>query len=304
MKRRSWVGPSSATSAVASSSGVGLHEVHFDDGETVTAKSVIIATGARYNRLPLDRLSDFEGVGVYYAATQMEAKACGGGPVLIVGGETWPAKRRSISRRHLHRRAHCHPGGIARELDVALIDRPDRAPSPYPRLWHAPRSPLVGEQRLEGVHLRDNVTEETSVVPVCGLFVFIGAAPCTGWLSGQLAEDEHGFLLTGADLAARGYERREVPLVLETSTSGIFCVGDVRSRSIKRVAAAVGKRSTWRYASCSSALKQVGSWHQSHQEGVEMDDERIDPSAPPSGTGCVECLAVDGWWSSATRPRS
>ena len=71
-----------------SSSSDGLHHVRFDDGETVTANSVIIATGARYNRLPLKRLSDFEGVGVYYAATQMEAKACSGGAVVIVGGSS------------------------------------------------------------------------------------------------------------------------------------------------------------------------------------------------------------------------
>ena len=80
-------------------------------------------------------------------------------------------------------------------------------------------------------------------VPICGLFVFIGAKPCTEWIGGQLAEDDDGFLLTGADLANSAARLGEAPLVLETSTPGIFCVGDVRSRSIKRVAAAVGEGS-------------------------------------------------------------
>lgn len=103
---------------------------------------------------------------------------------------------------------------------------------------------LVGEQKLEGVGLRNNVSQQTSTLPVSGLFVFIGANPCTGWLGGQLAEDGHGFLLTGTDIPADHREETDVmPLVLETSRPGIFCVGDVRSRSIKRVAAAVGEGS-------------------------------------------------------------
>jgi thioredoxin reductase (NADPH) len=102
---------------------------------------------------------------------------------------------------------------------------------------------LVGEKKLSGVNLRDNATRETSTVPVCGLFVFIGANPRTDWLGGQLAQDADGFLLTGSDLADHHEWGDETPLVLETSRPGIFCVGDVRSRSIKRVAAAVGEGS-------------------------------------------------------------
>ena len=231
------------TSAVALSSGSGLHEVRFDDGETVTAKSVIIATGARYNRLPLDRLTDFEGVGVYYAATQMEAKACMGGPVLIVGGGN-SAGQAALYLAHTCAdvRIAIRGESLASSMSRYLIDEIERHPSVvvFPR---TEVTALVGEGHLEGVELRNNVTQETSIVPVCGLFVFIGAAPCTGWLDGQLAADEDGFLLTGADLVARHDDRREVPLVLETSTPGVFCVGDVRSRSIKRVAAAVGEGS-------------------------------------------------------------
>jgi thioredoxin reductase (NADPH) len=95
-----------------------------------------------------------------------------------------------------------------------------------------------------GFRLRHNASGEISTVSVCGLFVFIGANPCTGWLADQLAEDDDGFLLTGADLPANRHKWTDVtPLVLETSRPGIFCVGDVRSRSIKRVATAVGEGS-------------------------------------------------------------
>jgi thioredoxin reductase (NADPH) len=231
------------TSAVALSSDSGLHEIAFEDGETVTAKSVIIATGARYNRLPLDRLTDFEGVGVYYAATQMEAKACVDGPVLIVGGGNSAGQAALyLSRTCADVRIAIRRESLASTMSRYLIDEIDRQPG----VLVLPRTEvtsLIGEQCLEGVEVLDNLTQETSTLPVCGLFVFIGAAPCTGWLSGQLAEDKDGFLLTGTDLAARPDDDHRAPLALETSTPGVFCVGDARSRSIKRVAAAVGEGS-------------------------------------------------------------
>jgi thioredoxin reductase (NADPH) len=231
-------------SANALSSSGGLHHVGFDDGETVTATSVIIATGARYNRLPLDRLSDFEGVGVYYAATQMEAKACSGGPVIIVGGGNSAGQAALyLARTCTEVRIVIRGQTLANSMSRYLIDQIER----HPHIHVSPRTEvagLIGEQKLEGVDLRQNDSQEASTLPVCGLFVFIGANPSTGWLDGQLAEDGHGFLLTGADIPANHHERKDAtPLVLETSRPGIFCVGDVRSRSIKRVAAAVGEGS-------------------------------------------------------------
>ena len=231
-------------SAVSLSSAGGLHHISFDDGETITSNSVIIATGARYNRLPLDRLSDFEGVGVYYAATQMEAKACSGGPVVVVGGGNSAGQAalylsRTCTDVHIVIRGQ----SLASSMSRYLIDEIER----HPEIHVSSRTEvtgLVGEQKLEGVGLRNNVSQQTSTLPVSGLFVFIGANPCTGWLGGQLAEDGHGFLLTGTDIPADHREETDVmPLVLETSRPGIFCVGDVRSRSIKRVAAAVGEGS-------------------------------------------------------------
>jgi thioredoxin reductase (NADPH) len=231
------------TSAIALSSGGGLHHVRFDDGEMVTAKSVIIATGARYNRLPIDRLADFEGVGVFYAATQMEAKACAGGPVAIVGGGNSAGQAALyLARTCTDVRIVIRGQSLASSMSRYLIDQIERDPRVHV-VSQTEVTGLLGEQELQGVELR-TIAGETSSLTVCGLFVFIGANPCTGWLGGQLAEDGHGFLLTGADVGANQYEwAGEMPLVLETSRPGIFCVGDVRSRSIKRVAAAAGEGS-------------------------------------------------------------
>jgi thioredoxin reductase (NADPH) len=130
------------------------------------------------------------------------------------------------------------PRGNAGEVDVSVSD-------PNIEVW--PRTEvtgLIGEQKLEGVNLQDNNSGETATIPIRGLFVFIGANPHTEWLGGQLAEDDDGFLLTGADIPASRLEQvGQTPLALETSRPGVFCVGDVRSRSIKRVAAAVGEGS-------------------------------------------------------------
>jgi len=232
------------SSAVALSSSGDLHRVQFEDGETIAASSVIIATGARYNRLELDRLAEFEGVGVYYAATQMEAKACAGGPVVIVGGGNSAGQAAIyLARSSTDVRVVIRAQSLANSMSRYLIDQIER--DPHIRVFPLTEvAGLVGEQKLTGVRLRDNAGGVVSTVPACGLFVFIGANPRTEWLCEQLAEDDHGFLLAGQDIST--YQREfvdVVPLALETSRPGIFCVGDVRSRSIKRVAAAVGEGS-------------------------------------------------------------
>jgi thioredoxin reductase (NADPH) len=221
-----------------------LHEVRFEHGETITAKAVIIATGARYNRLPLARLSEFEGVGVYYAATQMEAQMCSGGAVVIVGGGNSAGQAALfLARTCTSVRLVIRSESLAASMSRYLIDQIER----HPDIEVTPRTEviaLVGRDHLEGVQLRDNSTQEVSVEPIGGLFVFIGAKPSTAWIEGQLAHDDHGFLLTGSDVPPASYEGTDgVPLFLESSRPGIFCVGDVRSRSVKRVATAIGEGS-------------------------------------------------------------
>jgi thioredoxin reductase (NADPH) len=232
-----------AAKAVGLSSSADAHMVRFEGGETVSAKSVIIATGARYNRLPLDRLPEFEGLGVYYAATQMEAQSCARGPVVIVGGGNSAGQAalflaRTCASVRLVVRAESLAGSMSRYL----IDQIERDP----HIHVSPRTEvvaLVGSRELEGVELRDNGSQAVSVLPIGGLFVFIGAKPSTQWIDGQLAQDDHGFLLTGRDVPLASWEGIDTPLFLETSCPGIFCAGDVRSRSVKRVATAIGEGS-------------------------------------------------------------
>jgi thioredoxin reductase (NADPH) len=230
--------------AVSLSSEDGVHLVRFDDGDVTTAKAVIIATGARYRRLPLDRLADFEGVGVYYAATQMEAQACREGPVAIVGGGNSAGQAalflsRSSAAVHVIIRGQTLDSSMSRYL----IDQIEQEP----RITVTPRTQvtaLLGKDQLEGVRLLDMTTQQTSELPVSGLFVFIGAEPATEWLAGQLAADAHGFLITGAGVPAdKADVTGQMPLFLETSRPGIFAVGDVRSGSVKRAATAIGEGS-------------------------------------------------------------
>lgn len=220
-----------------------VHHVTFESGEVISARSVIVATGARYNRLPLDRLTEFEGAGVYYAATQMEAQACGDGPVVIVGGGN------SAGQAALFLGSTCTKVSIAirgPSLDTSmsryLIDQIERMPH-IEVLPHTQVTTLIGENQLESVELVDSTSNETSRLPARGLFVFIGAKPATQWLDGQLATDPDGFLLTGTAVPESDLEAGRDPLFLETSRPGIFCVGDVRSGSVKRCATAIGEGS-------------------------------------------------------------
>ena len=232
-----------AARAASLSSGSGVHQVSFDDGDVVIAKSIIIATGARYNRLPLERLADFEGVGVYYAATQMEAQACSSGPVAIVGGGNSAGQAALfLGRRSARVYVIVRGETLATSMSRYLIDQIDRDP----RVIVTPRTEvtsLLGQDQLDGIELVDS-QNKTSTLAVRGLFVFIGAQPSTRWLGGQLAEDEHGFLLTGSSIPqAQLDDAAQTPLFLETSRPGIFAVGDVRSGSVKRAATAIGEGS-------------------------------------------------------------
>ncbi len=222
----------------------GLHRVAFDDGEEVTARSVIIATGARYNRLPLERLSEFEGVGVYYAATQAEAMACGSGSVAVVGGGNSAGQAalflsRSCTEVHILIRRDTLDATMSRYLVDRIVGNPRIVVWPSTEV-----TALTGMSQLEAVRLRRAHLQDEPELAVTGLFVFIGAAPGTGWLGDQLAVDRHGFLLTGRDVPANRFEDANLsPLFMETSRPGIFAVGDVRSGSVKRVATAIGEGS-------------------------------------------------------------
>jgi thioredoxin reductase (NADPH) len=230
------------TQAVGLEEEDGRHVVALDDGRRILARAVIVATGARYRRLPLEGMEQLEGVGVYYAATGMEARACAGGPVVVVGGGN------SAGQAALYLARVCtqvgiviRRDGLAETMSRYLIDAIEREPR-IAVVGRAEVTRLVADGGLEAVDLTDVATGDVRTTPACGVFVFIGVAPNTRWLDGQLAQDGRGFILTGEDIAAADrHPQVPAPLASETSRPGIFCVGDARSGSVKRVATAIGE---------------------------------------------------------------
>jgi thioredoxin reductase (NADPH) len=219
----------------------GHHLVRVGDGQAVAARTVVVATGARYRRLAVPRLEEFEGTCVHYAATPLEARQCRGGPVVVVGGGNAAGQATLFLTEHSPRVSLLLRGGDLREdMSRYLADRIERNPR-VEVLCHTEVRELVGDGALEEVVVEDNRTGGRRRMAARALFVFIGAEPHTGWLGDQLALDDRGFVLTG-DGAGRNGDRW--PSLLETSQPGVFAVGDVRSGSIKRVTAAAGEGAT------------------------------------------------------------
>jgi thioredoxin reductase (NADPH) len=221
------------------------YAVDLADGSVVNGRTLIVASGAHYRKLDLPELERYEGVGVYYAATQAEAQLCAGDPVMIVGGGNSAGQAAMFLSQQAAKCSLVIRGGdLGKSMSRYLIDELDRAHRAE-IMTHREVVELKGDVGLEAVVLRDAQTGAREEHEVKALFVFIGASPHTDWLRGHVAMDEHCFLLTGrdlqgADLAAYGQER---PFFLETSRPGIFAVGDVHSGSVKRVASAVGEGS-------------------------------------------------------------
>jgi thioredoxin reductase (NADPH) len=231
--------PAEAT-AIAQDSG--YYRVHLADGTSLTSTSVVIATGARYRRLDVPRLDHFEKVSVYYAASQAEALMCSGDRVAIIGGGNAAGQAAIFLSAHATRITL-----IVREHDLGehmsryLIDQVTRLPNVQVMEDSEVRE-LHGDHALEAITVVGTPAGTRRVLPARALFVFIGAVPCTDWLGGLVDLDDHGFVRTGAGaLAAAGGPDGTGPLPLETNRPGVFAVGDVRSGSAKRVAAAVGE---------------------------------------------------------------
>jgi thioredoxin reductase (NADPH) len=215
------------------------------DGTELTARAVVIATGARYRALPLDRWTDFEGAGIYYAATQIEVRACSQNPVAVVGGANSAGQAALYLAENGSAVSLVVRGNDLRaRMSAYLADRIVAHPGIAVRTGTEVSS-LYGADHLEEISLTDENGTTHERVACSGLFCFIGATPATEWLSG-LAADEHGFLRTDTQLLDEelngtwaGLGRR--PLPFETSEPRVFAAGDVRSGSMKRVAAAVGE---------------------------------------------------------------
>jgi thioredoxin reductase (NADPH) len=231
--------------AIGLSSEPARHELKLSTGQVISARTVVIATGAQYRRLDVPRLDEFEGGGVYYAATQAEALRCSGDPIVVVGGGNSAGQAAMFLSEHASScRLLIRGADLRRSMSRYLVDQIERNDQVEVRT-HSKVVGLGGKHELESIVIQDARSGEQTELETRGLFVFIGASPHTDWLAGQLATDDAGFLLTGPevhgdDLAAWGDER---PLFLETSRPAVFAAGDVRSGSIKRVASAVGEGS-------------------------------------------------------------
>jgi thioredoxin reductase (NADPH) len=218
----------------------GQYVVRYDDAKRVSTRALVIATGARYRKLDVPRLEDFEGAGVYYAATQMEAMMCRGDPVVVVGGGNSAGQATLfMSRQAPMVRLVIRHDDLARDMSRYLVDRIARTPNVEVLACTEVRE-LVGDSALEALVVADLRTGEQRRIEARALFVFIGADPHTGWLGGQVELDETGFILTGLSAVPR-VEHGLEPSMLETSLPGVFAAGDVRSGSVKRVASAVGE---------------------------------------------------------------
>jgi len=218
------------------------------DGRRVPARAVIIATGAEYRRLPIDNLQRFEGAGVYYAATSMEAQLCGGEDVVVVGAGN-SAGQAAVFLAQTARKVHMlvRSGGLSDTMSRYLILRIED----HPAITLHVQTEIVtleGNGHLERVAWRDNQTGRIDTHGIRHVFTMTGAVPGTRWLNACLALDSKGFIKTGPDLspddlAAARWPLPRAPHLLETSLPGVFAVGDVRAGSLKRVASAVGEGS-------------------------------------------------------------
>ncbi len=226
-------------------SNAGRLRLYLPGDDVIDSKAAVIATGASYRALPLERWPDFEGAGIYYAATELEARSCEGSPVAVVGGANSAGQAALyLAGRGSQVSLIVRGPDIATEMSAYLVDRL----LGHPRVTVRCRSEVTrldGGDFLEEISITDRTAGVARPQPCSGLFCFIGAEPATSWLTG-IATGTDGFIRTDAQLtepdlgpAWAGLNRR--PLPFETSVPGVFAVGDVRSGSMKRVAAATGE---------------------------------------------------------------
>ena len=222
------------------------YAVRLDDGSVLLGRSIVIATGARYRRLSLRGQEAFEGAGIYYAATELEARRCRKREVVVVGGGNSSGQAAMFLSQYsscVH--LLCRGSDLAQTMSQYLITRLESTRNVMIEL-RTEVTEVRGGETLDGVTIINRSTDETRNLGVCGLFVMIGAEPCTGWLRRTVALDEKGFVRTGAALKTSGDKSDIAGAALSpfrTNLPGVFAVGDVRSGSVKRVASAVGEGS-------------------------------------------------------------
>jgi thioredoxin reductase (NADPH) len=224
------------------------YAIEIGNGTRVMARTVLLATGAEYRGLPIENVASFNGAGVYYLATPMEAQMCKGEDVIIVGGGN-SAGQAAVYLADKARRVIMlvRSGGLAETMSRYLVRRIEDNPAIEVRT-NCNVVALEGGSHLENVRCRNKTTGADTVESIRHLFVMTGAVPATRWLDHCVALDDHGFIKTGPDLSPEDLNSARWPLkrqphLLETSLPGVFAIGDVRGGNIKRVASAVGEGS-------------------------------------------------------------
>ncbi len=222
--------------------------VELEDGVTIPARTVVIATGAKYRRLPLENLARFDGAGVYYGATFIEAQLCRGEEVIVAGGGNSAGQAAVfLAQNTKHVYILVRGSGLANTMSKYLIRRIEETPNITVKS-STEVAGLDGSEHLERVTWRNNQTGETENKSIAHVFVMTGAEPNTAWLDRCVALDSKGFIKTGSDLSEEDLTGARWPLsrrpyLLETTSPGIFAAGDVRGGNVKRVASAVGEGS-------------------------------------------------------------
>jgi thioredoxin reductase (NADPH) len=224
----------------------GTLRVHLRDGDSVIGRTVVIATGVRYRKLPVPRLTELEAASVHYAATVMEAQLCRGDPIVAVGGGNSAGQAALFLSRYVPQLTLViRESELGENMSRYLAERIERTPT-IDVLPHCEVRELIGEKTLDAVVVEDTETGERQTLEARALFVFIGAEPYTEWLRNLVELDDGGYILTGSAAAVPPSARegsngsKRSPLPLETSVPGVFAAGDVRSGSTQRVSAAVG----------------------------------------------------------------
>lgn len=221
------------------------YKVVLDNGNSLAAHAVVIATGAQYNKLRVANMDQFEGQGIYYGATYMESQLCEGEELIVVGGGN-SAGQAAIYLSQTARKVHIlvRSGALSDNMSRYLVQRIEENPA-IELHYKTEIIGLDGGAHLERVTWQDKTTGEIPVRDIRHVFVMAGASPRTEWLRGCVALDEKGFIVTGRDLdnaaGAPGWTLGRPPQMLETSLPGVFAVGDVRAGNVKRVASAVGE---------------------------------------------------------------
>ncbi len=225
------------------------YQLTLGNGATLETRSIIIAAGAEYNKPNIANLKHFEGEGVYYAATYMEAQLCAGEEIIVIGGGNSAGQAAAFLGETAHK-VHMLVRGktLSETMSRYLIERITENPG-IELHFQTELVALAGNEHLERVTWLNRATDEESAHNIRHVFVMAGASPRTDWLSGCVALDEQGFIPTGRDLdaildsAPLKWPLSRPPQMLETSLPAVFAVGDIRSGNVKRVASAVGEGS-------------------------------------------------------------